>query len=180
MNGDRVCNRESFSVSEEQLKTTTFDRFWFGDFHERQNTADNRGMYVGALRQMDYGHAGEPQGFEIYDPATNTAEFVEINSAPRHEVLDWIKGDPRPTPTPGFNTRIKTIDWVATDEDSPAEPGVEVTYKVKAEHTTARISPEEAVAIVDDKHALLDLFLDNENYTEDRTALHETLKTVAV
>ncbi len=174
-NSGHVCSRGSFSLSSAQLLSLGYDRIWLGDFHERQDVANGRGGYVGALRQLSFAYVGQLQGFELYNTSTGVAEFVEINEAPRHEILFWEKDTPRPEPTPGFRTRTKTLGWVATDLDRINE-GEEIIYDVQSTKKSARLDFDPTDAVLESPSALLDLYIDQKQVVvTDRVALHELL-----
>lgn len=175
MNGGHICSRGSFSLSSAQLLSLEYDHHWLGDFHERQDVANGRGGYVGALRQKSFAYVGQPQGFEIYDTRTGIAEFVEINEASRHEILLWEKDAPRPTPTPGYRTRIKTVGWIATQFDRLGE-GVELSYTVQTAKKESRLDFDPTDAVLESPSALLDLYIEKKQVVvTDRAALHELL-----
>jgi DNA repair exonuclease SbcCD nuclease subunit len=158
------------SVTVEELRALPFDRFALGDFHMRQDLTDGRGGYVGALRQLTFGEADNPTGFEVWTPGTGEARFVEIDEAPRHEILTWTQGEPRPEPTPGRRTRILTPGWSpASDLRTP-----DVSWSVATERTPARLDAGTIASVLGDAHALLDLWL-AANPTPDADALHATL-----
>lgn len=55
-----------------------------GDFHKNQELIKNKGGYIGALRQLNFGEEGNPQGFIIFDSDSLKAEYIEINESPKY------------------------------------------------------------------------------------------------
>lgn len=108
MSGTQTHEGGSFSISRKYLDSLPFDRFAFADFHKRQDLTDGRGGFVGALRQVDFGEEGNPQGFEIWDTETGKVEWIEIDCAPVHKNFVIKEGDPVPIPIEGELHKIKT------------------------------------------------------------------------
>jgi len=76
--------RGNWDVRREFLEHLAVDRIALGDFHARQDLSNGRGGYVGAIRQLNFGEEGNPQGFEVWDSETGEVEWVEIPNAPRY------------------------------------------------------------------------------------------------
>jgi DNA repair exonuclease SbcCD nuclease subunit len=159
MNSGHPCDRGTYSISKTQLLDGKFDRYFLGDFHRRQDLTNGKGGYVGAIRQKNFSFVEDPQGFELWDSETNEVEWIEIDYCPRHEILLWHEGEPRPEPTPGVKTRIKTVGWIATDVDK-MDAEKEVEFTVKTTHIESRIEISALDDLSDDPKALLNLYLD--------------------
>ncbi len=159
MNSGHPCDRGTYSISKAQLLAGKFDRYFLGDFHRRQDVTNGKGGYVGAPRQKNFSFAGDPPGFELWNSETDEVEWIEIDECPRHEILLWHEGEPRPEPTPGYKTRIKTVGWIATDVDK-MDADKEVEFTVKTTHTESRIEISALDELSGDPKALLDLYLD--------------------
>lgn len=69
-----------------------------GDYHGRQEVWPGVGGPLGAIRQMNFGEEGNPQGFEVWDSETNLAEWVELDAYPPHRT--WRVGPGHAAPTP--------------------------------------------------------------------------------
>lgn len=57
-----------------------------GDFHIRHE------HYVGALRQLNHGEEGNPQGFEITDTSSGERRWIEVEEAPRYRTFEVAPG----------------------------------------------------------------------------------------
>lgn len=79
---------KKWNLNETDLQTSFFDYVILGDFHGRNQFLGERGGYVGALRQMDYAHAREPQGFAVWNSETGETEWFEIQECEPHFVTE--------------------------------------------------------------------------------------------
>lgn len=137
MSGFVTCDKGSFAIGREVLDALPFDRFALGDFHSRQDLFGGRGGYVGALRQLDHAEAGNPAGFEIWeprrvgiDPAEGSVEWIELDEAPRYRTVTLAPGSPIPQAGPGEVLRVRCDGWEPTRADaSLAESGGRVTIE---------------------------------------------------
>ncbi len=151
MNGSRTCDGGSFAIARETLGALPFDRFILGDFHGRQDLFDGRGGYVGALRQLNHGEAGNPAGFEIWDsdnPAAGTfdgdggsVEWIELDRAPRYRTVVLAPGEAIPRAADGEILRVRCDGWQPTHADAAlAESGgrVAIEAMVDAQERVSR------------------------------------------
>lgn len=107
------------TVSRGFLESCNFDRIALGDFHQRQDLFGGKGGYVGALRQMTFGEAGNPQGVEIWDTESGDVEWIEMNEAPRHEIIELAEAQDLPKfandPDPAPYRWIKCLGWTPNE-----------------------------------------------------------------
>lgn len=148
-----------YCISQDFLREeTTFDRFLLGDFHGRQEIDKGRGGYVGAPRQLGFGQAGHETGFEIWDTQANTAEFIELNHCVRHEILEWRRGEAKPTPTVGMKSKVRAIEWEPSPSESEFAEGVDFTYQVRSVREASRLSGSEILKHANDPEAMLKIW----------------------
>ena len=93
--GSSTCEGKanSWQISPAELDALPFSHIVGGHFHRRQP------FYVGALRQCGFSAVGDPAGFETWDSETGLVEFVELNAAPRHHIIDVPINHPLPDPS---------------------------------------------------------------------------------
>jgi len=89
-----VCRPGDWSTSADFLSNLPVMHIALGDFHFRQDVVEDRGGFVGALRQLDFGEEGNPQGFEIWDSETDTTEWIELDECPVHRTIIAKPGEP--------------------------------------------------------------------------------------
>ncbi len=168
MSGTQYCEHGHFAIGSNELLAYGFDHIALGDFHRRQP------FYVGALRQLNHGEEGNPQGFEIYDTDSNEVEWVELREAPQYRTLIWTQGEPKPVTNPAEVTRIRTEGWTPTAaEIGDIGPRDKIDPVIERQAIQRRIDdiPE---GILSDMHAVLDLYL-KANDIEITKELHDEL-----
>lgn len=112
MNGGRRCQEGSFSVSMQELTDFPAERIALGDFHQRQTVAGEKGGYVGAIRQLNFGEEGNPQGFEIWDSVTNEVQWIELETAPKFTSVEWERGEIAPELEATSYNRVVVNGWI--------------------------------------------------------------------
>ncbi len=113
-----------------------FRRVYFGDIHDRQKVGAVQ--YVGAPLEHDFGDAGKPRGFLIYNILQDTEEWVSIPSMPVHTNVDYVPGKL------DFDANHGVLSWL---EDSSnvgrtlhLTPGISHRIKLRPHGTDSEIS----------------------------------------
>lgn len=174
--GGREVEHGSYAIGRSTLEALPFDRFFLGDFHNRQDLTNGRGGYVGALRQMNHGEEGHQQGFEIWDSETNEVQWIELEKAPTHRTVLVQKGDVLPIPGPNEILRIRPQGF--TLEDDAVPDNVTIAPVVEEKEIQARV--EVAEGLINSNHGLLDLWYTAQPLKPNHTveSLHETLTSI--
>lgn len=149
----------AWQVTPEFLNSLPVDKIALGDFHRRQP------FYVGALRELNHGESGNPAGWELWDSGTGASEWIELNAAPKYctikvesaeQAKNWhiMEGDE-------VNGEIVRIQYknFEPDPDMVRELeacGAEVMIISEKQERARRA--EIAPGLIDDSHALLDLY----------------------
>lgn len=156
-------NALSFQYTRDFLDVAPFDRIALGDFHGRQELVVARGGYIGALRQLGFGEAGNPTGFEVWDAETGFAEFVALDSAPKHFIHRPAVASERITLLGnGWIEKVVYPEGAlvsAEVADKLAAQGVVVEVPVIREERTARA--EVPPGILTDHAGLIRFFAEN-------------------
>jgi len=144
-----------------------------------------RAKNVGALTQNGANEEGNPAGFEIWDTATNTVEWVELHEAPTYHTMpvesrdeiDMVLAEPAKP-----NTIIRyrcAADLIPSQEQLlRAEAiGADLLYDPPRLERVSRVDPEEAPPeIVNQPHRLIDLWASKQEPPLDAeavAAMHE-------
>lgn len=143
MNNGKTYDGASWAISRAYLDNSPFDRIALGHYHGRCKLVPGRGGYVGALRQADFGEEGNPMGFEVYTPEDGTAEWIEIEEAPRMRTV--VMTSPGPLPVAGEREilRVQCEGWEPSVTDAAVvERGgaVKIETLVEYEERAARLS----------------------------------------
>jgi len=186
MNSGRVCESAGFAVRREFLEQLNVDFIRFFHFHKRQiNLIEGKGGYGGALWQLNFGHAGEPQGVEVLDTETGASEWIEIEVARKHRVEIVKSKDDVQIIMAGHKPDKERL-WIKSDgfELARAEKAalissgvVKVTSQNLArQERAARIVEVPANALADDA-ATLRLYMDSrKDESLDRPAIEGALQ----
>lgn len=162
-------------IGVEELRSLDFDRFVLGDFHKRQDLTEGRGGYVGALRQMNFGEADNPAGFEVYDTETGEVEWVEIECAPKYRTITFREPvDSFPAPSPNEKLRILCDGWAPLDHAiiSAEALGVRVDWIVEGTERQVRAAEEDIPQDITTTPAkALDLWAEHQSPVVDGKAL---------
>ena len=167
MNGGAVCQADSgkFQVTRAALEALPFDKIAFGHFHKRQD------YFIGALRQDDFGHEGDPAGFEIWDTETDVSEWIELDAAPRHKTWIMAPGDaPPPECPPGWRYKVKLTgeqpDYVLVRDLERDGCVVELNLDMVQRLTRASVPPN----VINDPRALMALWTESNDIGDERLA----------
>jgi DNA repair exonuclease SbcCD nuclease subunit len=177
-------------VSREFLAGLPVKHIGLGDFHRRQDLADGRGGYIGAIRQLNFGEETNPAGFELWNPKTDETEWVELDEAPKHVTRIIPAGTKMTNPMPKEMYQVHPnicARWMFEEEPDPIverqlqEQGVRVDREVKRVERARRADDIEP-GIVENDHALIDLWagqqeppLEPERIARMKRVLDETL-----
>ena len=151
-----------WSLSRAALEAIPAEHVALGDFHRRQDLTDGIGGYVGALRQLDFGEEGNPQGFEIVDTKTWEVEWVELGQCLYHRTVEVDTGDSIPIRGANERLRVRYLSPPNLDEvrDLEAE-GVRVEQVVAKEERIRRA--EIPPGVMRDKRELIRLWASTQN-----------------
>lgn len=164
-----------FGMSRAVLEQIPAKHVALGDFHKRQDLTGGRGGYVGALRQLNFGDEGNPQGFEILDTDTWTVEWVELGQCPYHRTVEINPGEEKPRQ--GLNERLRVRYLSAPDPDEVREleaEGVVVQHVTEREERVARA--EIPPGVMQDKRELIRLWAANQNPQVDGERLERMVE----
>jgi DNA repair exonuclease SbcCD nuclease subunit len=180
----RWCLDEGF------LQSSAFDFVALGDWHQRNLFLGRRGGYIGALRQLNYGEAGNPQGFIVWDSVSGNITACDINECERHVVVRMGGDGPgEPVMNDEFaklvgsaeKARVVFSERQPTDLELAAcrEQGIEVVIDIAPAERVTRIEdlPE---GVSGDLRKLLDLWAHNQEpplSEEELAGLHAELET---
>jgi len=159
-----------WQIKRGELAALPFDRYALGDFHKRHDLFNGRGGYVGALRQLNFGEAGNPAGFEIWNTETGEVEWIELDAAPRYRTVEIDSADAggllaSESTTPGDNERLRVRltggqPVAAEDVRRLAAAGVSVEHVVERVERVQRA--EVPAGIMNDPRGLMELWAANQ------------------
>jgi hypothetical protein len=159
MNGGKTCEGGAWCFSRGFLEQVDVDRVILGDFHARNMdlAGPGRGGYVGALRQCNHGEEGNPQGFEVWEPESDSVEWVELCLYPVHKTVVLAPGNEPPPAVPNLRVRTEgfVLDAVQTKAIQDAGGKVE-TLREKEERIQRADIPADNLT---DYGALLDAYV---------------------
>ena len=145
-----------FTISRTTLEQIPAKRIALGDFHRRQDLT-GRGGYVGALRQLNFGEEGNPQGFEIVDTDTWQVEWIELSQCPYHRTVEINPGEPVPEQKANERLRVRYLAIPDPDEVRALEAeGVIVQHVTEREERVRRA--EIPPGVMHDKRELIRLW----------------------
>lgn len=183
LNALKTCEEGSFTISRDASVLDNFDYIALGDFHMRQrlfvdDNGRDRGGYVGALRQLNFGEEGNPAGFEIYDTETKEVEWIELEAAPKYHTIPWLKGQERPVASSQYE-RVVATGWTPAADDirSIEETGARVEIVTDRVERVARA--EIKPGILEDKVGLLDLYLSVQSNEEEAPIVRRAKEVLA-
>jgi DNA repair exonuclease SbcCD ATPase subunit/DNA repair exonuclease SbcCD nuclease subunit len=168
MSGRFTCEPKpgAWQVSRSFLESLPVDHIALGDFHTRQELVPDKGGYVGALRQCNFGEEGNPAGFEIWDSETNQTEWVELDAAPKYLTKVRGQGDHEiflPNCRPQNTIMRVQYEW----KPDPCElaslesAGIQVEQILDRQERIARA--EVPADMYSRPHDLIDTFLSTQN-----------------
>lgn len=138
-----------WAISRKELETIGAKYNALGDFHG----ADG---YIGALRQLNFGEEGNPQGFKVLDTDTWTAEWVEIES-PTYRTVVVRPGETPPQPDPPNHLKVRFEGGVDEILAHKLEgEGVVVEQVMDREERVQRA--DLSAVNISDPHSLIDLW----------------------
>ena len=138
-----------------------------GDFHRRQELVDGRGGYVGALRQLDWRNAGDPQGFEILETDTGERTWIELDKTPYHRIVELEPGESPPEPRPNEKIIARfSVKPDAATEHRLEEQGIRVQYRQDGTERARRA--DVPAGVIHDNDALVRLWADAQELDEQR------------
>ena len=86
---DRVAEARGWCVRREFLDNLIASKqvakIALGNYHNRNS------YFVGAFRQVSYGHEGEPQGYELWDSETGETTWVELDGSKRYQTIRFTQ-----------------------------------------------------------------------------------------
>ena len=164
-----------WQISREFLEQLPVDHVALGDFHARQDLADGRGGYVGALRQCNFGEEGNPAGFEIWDTETGETEWVELDIAPKHRTVVLTPGDTPPERGSNEHLRVRYDGHPDPVESKQLEQaGIRVEEIVDREERVRRA--DVPPGILGDPHGMIRLWAGAQEPAVDGARLDRMLR----
>jgi len=164
MGGVHTCDPVAgkWQVSRAFLDSLPVRHVALGHFHARQSLCP-AGGYVGALTQLNFGDEGNPAGFEIWDSATGSTEWINLDAAPKHHTYIVDEHTPAPTEIPaGVKARIRYVrgmDRVEARRLEAAGATVEEVIEPTERIQRADVRP----GVIHDKPGLIRLFAESQN-----------------
>ncbi len=134
-------------VEEHALRSGQFDFVALGDWHAHSFFLGDKGGYMGALRQVNYGEAGNPQGFVLWDSVLGP-KHIEIAAAKAHVVVsateDVIYSESflETIAAADARTRIVFEERAPTNEEleACAANGIDVVVQIQASERVTRVA----------------------------------------
>jgi len=171
MNDSFCCEAKpgKWQFSRKLVECLPVSHIAFGHFHMRQP------LFVGALRQTDFGDGGNPAGLEIYDTETRETEWIELDAAPTYRTVEV--SNPNLMPGKRTNEHLR-IRYVGTQ---PIDPSVIAELERNEDTQLEVIVPrqeriqraEVPAGIADDPHGLIGLWAGTQNPPVEATPLNQ-------
>lgn len=189
MNNAKTCEPKpgKWQLSRDDITAIPVDHVSFGHFHKRIPP------FVGAIRQTDFGEAGNPTGFEIWNTETNEVDWIELDAAPRYFTInahtkEFMAGGSlgRDGVTPREKVGCRWIDQVKVRIEGDMgnvnpdliagleRSGVEVEQVIERQERVRRANVEPG--ILDDPHGLIALFAENQEPKIEGAQLERMLR----